>query len=84
MGQKTCQVKYEYLGRMEFWLMTIDWPDGTVIKLKKPTGDSSLPWTDYFGIQWVESTNEAIGANPRSRIFTNMKTRTVFELTILD
>ena len=84
MGQKICQVKSEYLGRMEYLQMTIRWPDGTVTKLKKPTGDSSLPWTDYFGREWVERANKEIGTDPRTRSFVNMRTRQAFRLTILD
>ena len=84
MGQKTCQVKYNYLGRMEYLQMTIRWPDGTVTKLKKPTGNSSAPWTDYFGRQWVERGDTAIGADPRKTIFINMSSREVFSIIMLD
>ena len=83
-GQKTCQVKYSYLGRMEYLQMTIRWPDGTVTKLKKRTGNSSAPWTDYFGRQWVERGDTAIGTDPRGTIFINMSSREVFSIIMLD
>ena len=84
MGQKTCQVKYNYLGRMEYLQMTTRWPDGTVTKLKKPTGDSSAPWTDYFGRQWVESINIIEGTDLRRQMFINMSSRESFEIIIRD
>ena len=84
MGQKTCQVKYNYLGRMEYWEMTIRWPDGTVTKLKKPTGDSSTPWTDYFGRQWVENSDAIAGTNLRQQIFINMSSRELFKIIMND
>lgn len=64
--------------------MTVRWPDGTVTNLKRPTGGSSAPWTDYFGREWVESSFQSRGADPRTRNFTNMRTRETFGITILD
>ena len=84
-GPQTCQVKHNYLGRMEYLEMTIRWPDGTITKLKKPTSDSSVPWTDYFGREWVEGVNEGIGADSRfQRNFVNMRSRIQFRLSIFD
>ena len=86
-GQKSCQVKYNYLGRMEYWQMTIRWPDGTVTKLKRPTGDSSAPWSDYFGREWAETsvTVERTGLTDlRKQIFHNMSSRELFKIIMHD
>ena len=82
-GFKKCTVKFSYIGRMEYLQMTIRWPDGTVTNLKRPTGGSSAPWTDNFGIQWVESSFQPRGY-PMTRDFRNIKTRAGFRITIPD
>ena len=64
--------------------MTIRWHDGTVTKLKKPTGNSSAPWRDYFGIPWEEDFNKYMGMDPKTRNFVNKKSRIGFRFTIFD
>ena len=68
---------------MEYLQMSIRWPDGTVTNLKRPTGGSSAPWTDYFGREWVESSFQPEGY-PMTQNFTNMRTRKAFRITIPD
>ena len=82
-GFKNCQVKYSYIGRMEYLQISIRWPDGTVTNLKRPTGGSSATWTDYFGREWVESSFQPKGY-PMTQDFRNIRTREAFRITIPD
>ena len=83
-GSETCQVKYNYLGRMEYMQMTVRWPDGTVTKFKKRTGDSNAPWTDSFDREWVETSNTVAGIDPRLTLLTNVRNGNVISLRMLD
>lgn len=72
MAQR-CQVKSEYEGRMEFLVTTIQWEDGPVTRLKKPTGNSGGVWTDAYGGKWKYGPNTTLSEDGLGNIYTNIQ-----------